>query len=214
MTRIEWFTPDPAAGLRASVTGLRHAALWACVGLLWAAGAGCTPSVPSGNDNNPPAGNDNTSANDNSAGNDNAADDNGNDNTDSTIEPIFPESYRETYTEVRSCRTSFGHGGVQVRVFANEIAAPAYLAGQNPMPAGSVLVKEEFGGPECSDDSLLVQWRAMRKEAPGFDDDDSDWHWQRVLVDGRQVAEDTKASCIGCHRTDACVARDYMCTEP
>lgn len=194
--------------------------MWGCVALFCLAGTGCTPSVPSGNDNSPPVANDNTSVNDNTVGNDNVAGNdnvpvmNENDNTDSLIEPIFPENYRETYTEVRSCRAGSGHGSVQVRVFANEVAAPAYLAGQNPLPLGSVLVKEEFGGPECSDDSLLVQWRAMRKEAPGFDDEDSDWHWQRVLVDGRLVAEDTKASCIGCHRASACVARDYMCTEP
>jgi len=133
----------------------------------------------------------------------------GNDGT----EPVFPTNYRSVFAEVRDCRLGIEHGGVMFRVYANEIARDAYLDNQDPLPVGSVLVKEEFDGPGCTDDSDLFQWRVMRKEAPGFDPDDGDWHWQRVLAD-RRVVEDTKASCIRCHRDPECLRRDYMCTEP
>jgi len=126
------------------------------------------------------------------------------------IEPIFPANYRETYTEVRNCRPSVEHGGVSVRVLASPLAAQPYLEEQNPLPLGSVVVKEEFDGPEC-DDADLIRWRVMRKESPGFDSEHGDWHWQWVEAD-RSVLFDDKATCIGCHVRSECVARDYMCT--
>jgi len=129
-----------------------------------------------------------------------------------TIAPIFPASYRNTYIEVRNCRFSPEHGGVAIRVLANPVAVQPYLDEQNPLPLGSVVVKEEYTAPDCSDDSKLVRWRAMRKENPGFDSEDGDWHWQWVNRN-RSVLFDDKATCIGCHRAAACVARDFMCTH-
>jgi hypothetical protein len=69
---------------------------------------------------------------------------------------------------VRECRFSIEHGGTAIRVLANDIGRQAYLDNAELLPAGSVIVKEEFDGPDCIDDDL-VRWRAMRKEAPGFD---------------------------------------------
>ena len=100
-----------------------------------------------------------------------------------------------------------------IRVLANEVAREAYLNDENPLPLGSVLLKEEYEGVDCADDASLVQWRVMRKESAGFDSDDGDWQWQRVLA-GREVVEGTKASCIGCHRVTECLQRDYQCTLP
>lgn len=125
--------------------------------------------------------------------------------------PIFPASYRNTFAEVRDCRFSVEHGGVAIRVLANPVAAGPYLRDENPLPVGSVVVKEEYVAADCKDDSKLIRWRAMRKETPGFDSDDGDWHWQWVNRD-RTVAFDDKQTCIGCHLAPSCVARDYMCT--
>jgi hypothetical protein len=127
------------------------------------------------------------------------------------IEPIFPANYRDTFIEVRNCRFGIEHGGVNVRVLANSIAAEPYLQEQNPLPVGSIIVKEEYAGTDCNDDSELVQWRAMRKESPGFDPEDGDWHWQWVDLD-RSVRFDDKSTCISCHRQPECLERDYMCT--
>ena len=126
-------------------------------------------------------------------------------------QPVFPANYRASFTEVRGCRFSAAHGGVNVRVWANAIGAQPYVDLANPLPQDTVVVKEEFNGPDCNDDSTLVQWRAMRKEAPGFDPVDGDWHWQRVSPQ-RVVVFDTKDTCISCHAAPDCLVRDHMCT--
>ncbi|MBK8271292.1 MAG: cytochrome P460 family protein [Planctomycetes bacterium] len=133
------------------------------------------------------------------------------DSANPTIDPIVPADYRTTFTEVRNCRFSIEHDGVQIRVWANDIAMAAYLAEENPLPVGSIIVKEEFAGGTCDDDSELNILSVMRKEAAGFDNEDKDWHFQEVNPTSRVVITNTKTDCIECHRND-CSARDYMCT--
>ena len=128
------------------------------------------------------------------------------------VDPIFPADYRDSFVEVRDCRLSVEHGGVNIRVLANEIAVEPYLRDQNPLPVGSILIKEEYDGPSCNRDADLVRWRAMRKEEPGFDAEDGDWHWQWVDAPSRHVRFDDKETCIACHVQPDCLARDYMCT--
>jgi hypothetical protein len=130
--------------------------------------------------------------------------------TPSPVQPVFPANYRETFVEVRNCRFSLEHGGVNIRVLANPTAAQPYLDNDNPLPVGSIVVKEEFGGTGC-DDANFLQWRALRKEAPGFDPADGDWHWQWVNAD-RSVRFNDKSTCIACHTAPECLARDHMCT--
>jgi sugar lactone lactonase YvrE len=126
-------------------------------------------------------------------------------------DPILPADYLTSYIEVRDCRFSQEHGGVYIRVLTNPEAATAYRENANPLPAGTVVVKEEYSdGCESAD---LVRWRVMRKEPPGFDSGDGDWHWQ-MLTPRREVVEDVKDSCISCHRQLECRERDYMCTLP
>lgn len=183
-------------------------------------GGGGSPNVnaPAMNGNVPPSNenaeaNANTSANTNATANANAAG-NQNDNGSGLIEPVFPANYRETYTEVRNCRSSIEHGPFTIRVLADPIGLAPYLNNENPLPVGSVIVKEEYGGLDCDDLADLVQWRVMRKEAPGFDPADGDWHWQIVRASDRTVTDDTKLTCIRCHSVEECLARDYQCTEP
>lgn len=125
--------------------------------------------------------------------------------------PIFPLSYRNTFVEVRSCVFSIEHGGVSMRILANPIGAQAYRTNANPMPVGSVVIKEEYNHSDCSDDSRLARWSVMVKKASGFDEH-GDWQWQWVRRD-RTILADGKASCIGCHLHPPCVARDYLCAE-
>ena len=126
------------------------------------------------------------------------------------VTPVFPANYRSTYTVVRDCRFSSEHGLVYIRVLANSLAAQPYLNNANPLPVGSTVVKEEFSSPDCNLNSL-VRWRAMRKEAPGFDAVDGDWHWQWVEPN-RSVTFNDKSTCISCHVRPECLARDHMCT--
>ena len=72
-------------------------------------------------------------------------------------------------------------------------------------------IKEIFDGTTCEDYSELGKWAVMRKEAAGFDSLHGNWIWQELLSD-RSVLTDSKMNCIGCHRRDECVSRDYMCT--
>jgi sugar lactone lactonase YvrE len=125
-------------------------------------------------------------------------------------EPILPENYLETFVEVRNCRFSFEHGGIHIRVLTDPGSAAQYLADAPQLPVGSIVVKEEHGDGECGQGELL-RWRVMRKEAPGFDPEDGDWSWQ-WLTPRREVVYNDKATCIGCHRQEDCVKRDYMCT--
>ena len=125
---------------------------------------------------------------------------------------ILPSDYLATYVEVRDCRFSLEHGGVYIRVLTNPEAAQQYQDEVESLPVGTVVVKEEFSDAACEQDEI-VRYRAMRKEAPGFDSEDGDWHWQ-FLTPRLEVAEDTKDTCITCHRQADCVRRDYMCTLP
>ncbi len=127
-------------------------------------------------------------------------------------EPILPADYQASYVEVRDCRFSLEHGGVYMRVLASPEAAAAYQANANPLAVGTVVVKEEYSDDQC-EASELLRWRAMRKEAPGFDPADGDWHWQ-YLTPRREVVYNDKGTCISCHLQPDCVIRDYMCTLP
>ncbi len=135
------------------------------------------------------------------------------------IEPIFPANYRDTFAVVRDCRLGIEHGGVMIRVLANSSALQPYLSLQDPLPLGTMVVKEEYSGTDCNL-ANLVSWSAMRKEAPGFDPVDGDWHWQRLPAPGSTVQTCLRkddcpgftCTSSGCHRLPDCLARDYMCT--
>ncbi len=125
---------------------------------------------------------------------------------------IIPPDYAQTFVEVRDCRLSTEHEGYYVRVLTDAGAAPSYRGNAPSLPAGSIVIKEEFTRSDCRGDSL-VRWSAMEKERVGFDPSGTYWRWQRVLRDGTVVSEGP-ASCLGCHARPACAARDFMCTEP
>src|SRR6188768_2381652 len=69
--------------------------------------------------------------------------------------PVFPANYRDTYSEVRNCRFSIEHGGVTIRVLANDVGRQPYLDDANPLPVGSIIVKEEFAGSSCDDEDFV-----------------------------------------------------------
>lgn len=134
-------------------------------------------------------------------------------NGGTTNEAFFPANYRSTYTLVRDCRNSIEHAAT-VRVWVNDVGAQAYLDDANPLPVGTVVIKEQFAAANCDDDGELYLWSVMRKESPGFDPVDGDWNWQDVQAPSRNVVISGKATCITCHAVQECRIRDYMCTEP
>ncbi len=132
--------------------------------------------------------------------------------TDS-IQPVFPDNYRETFAMVRDCRNSSAHPST-IRVYVNDIGSAAYLADADPLPEGTIVIKEAFTGTTCDTAAELGSWVAMLKRQAGYDPEDGDWQWQRVVAPDRTVLTNDKTTCIECHRAAECLTRDYMCTEP
>lgn len=128
-------------------------------------------------------------------------------------QPIFPADYRTTFVEVRDCRLSNEHAAT-IRIWANDVGVAAYLARAAVLPEGSIIVKEEFEGLDCSNDAELAFWSVMKKEAAGFDADANDWRFQEISAPNRAVTLDTKATCIRCHVEPECLMFDLMCAEP
>ena len=112
---------------------------------------------------------------------------------------LFPEDYRETYTEVRDCRISGDHDLNRVRVFADPVALEAYRdRGVERIPAGGILLKEEydFGDSDCS--GPILGWTVMQRLEDGEAPADLDWSWQRTDRDRIDTGADI-SRCVSCH---------------
>ncbi len=135
---------------------------------------------------------------------------------------LVPADYRTRFTVVRNCRVTFEHqspNGVpttpnitNIIVYVNPESAAAYNANANPLPAGTLVIKEEHSDPDCTH---MVAQSISHKEA-GFDPDHGDWHWQHVLADRTIDADGRVERCSNnsCHGVAECRARDWMCTQP
>jgi hypothetical protein len=125
--------------------------------------------------------------------------------------PLLPEGYPRGFVQVRDCRASVDHNLGRIVIKVESGLEERYERGPFPMPAGTVIVKEEFADPGCTE---TVGWTLMRKEAAGYDPRFGDWRWQRLDA-ARKVLEDGKvARCASCHAATACQARDFACAEP
>lgn len=132
---------------------------------------------------------------------------------------LVPAGYDATFVEVRGCRMTTEHTATtpglvvsHIRVLASPEAAAPYRANAAALPVGSLIVKEEYAEASCS---RLRAWTVMRKEPAGYDAAHGDWRWQRVRASDRAVLVDGRVpSCISCHDTPACRARDWQCTVP
>ena len=112
-------------------------------------------------------------------------------------QPDFPDSYRDSFVEVRSCRPSGDHNLNNVRVLATPRAEPAYRSHAAPFSQGDVLLKEEFefGDSNCS--GAPTRWTSMLRLGQKHAGVDG-WRWERVDP-GRDVVEIDSAACMGCH---------------
>ncbi|HET6481201.1 MAG TPA: cytochrome P460 family protein [Actinoplanes sp.] len=125
-------------------------------------------------------------------------------------QPFFDPATVKTWPEVRNCRFSIEHDGVQVQVFASPEAATAYTEGTYPLPEGAVIVKVEHDDSNCDEP---LAYTAMRKLASGAAPANGDWEWQRVDADGEVQEWILMRDCVSCH--SACTeGRDLTCTDP
>ena len=130
-------------------------------------------------------------------------------------DPLFPEDYASTYTEVRDCRQSGDHDLHMVRVLADDVALAAYADRSTPFPAGATVVKEEyeFGDLDCS--GPIAQWTVMQKLEIGGAPRELDWVWQTVDREGA-VADQDPRRCVNCHQGCGVPPDGYdgTCTVP
>lgn len=81
------------------------------------------------------------------------------------------------------------------------------IAGKNgSMPAGSIIVKENYG-PDRQLMALTIMYKAQ-----GYDAAHNDWFWAKYTPDGRIDAEGQVQMCIDCHAQK--VDNDYLFTSP
>lgn len=126
-------------------------------------------------------------------------------------EPFFDiEEVITSWPEVRNCRFSIEHDGMNIIVHASPGAETAYTEGTYPLPEGTILVKAEYGDSFCEE---LVELTAMRKLAPGTAPADGDWEWQHVDASGKVLGSGSLTRCVMCHQ--GCTnGRDLTCTDP
>ena len=128
------------------------------------------------------------------------------------VDALIPADYATAFAEVRACRQSIDHSP-HVRVLANAVAAGPYVRRDVRFPVGSVVVKEEYDDSACTKVTSLT---AMRREAPGYDAEAGDWHWQRVRPDLSIVDDGKVTGCRSCHVrcNPGDHGFDFTCAEP
>jgi hypothetical protein len=94
--------------------------------------------------------------------------------------------------------------GMLLTTYINDLAAQALAGTATRMPAGAVIVKENY-----MPDSTLAAITIMYK-SPGYNPEHNDWFFIKRLADGTVEASGRLAGCQGCHgaRRD----NDYILT--
>lgn len=83
--------------------------------------------------------------------------------------------------------------GAFLKVYVNDVAMKAAEEGQ-PMPAGSIIVKENYG----EDRKTLMAVTPMYK-VEGYNPEAGDWFWGKYGPDGSVMAAGKVDGCIKCH---------------
>lgn len=96
--------------------------------------------------------------------------------------------------------------GAYLKLYANEIAVQAAKQG-NPLPAGSILVKENY----AKDQKTLAAVTPMYK-IDGYNPSAGDWFWAKYGPEGKVMAEGKVNSCIQCHSEKE--KQDYIFSQP
>jgi hypothetical protein len=99
--------------------------------------------------------------------------------------------------------------GMLLTTYVNALALDALTNGAGRMPAGAIIVKENFMG-----DGTHAATTVMYKSA-GFDPEHNDWWWLKRDADGTIAAEGGPEGmaqmCIGCHSGKS--DNDYIFTS-
>ena len=96
--------------------------------------------------------------------------------------------------------------GALLTTYLNPAAAAALDAMQGAMPAGAIIVKENFM-PDGMHGATTVMYKSE-----GADPDNHDWWWMKRLADGTVEFSGPGGMCAGCHSGVA--DNDYVFTAP
>ena len=129
-------------------------------------------------------------------------------NADAVWQYLQDEAYRDNW-DLWPNRGELYTGqephGMLLTTYVNAVAAQALATGVEAMPAGAIIVKENY-----MPDSTFAAATVMYK-SPGFDAENNDWWWLKRLADGTVEASGKGAGCINCHR--GMQANDYVWTS-
>lgn len=94
--------------------------------------------------------------------------------------------------------------GALLTTYVNGPALGAIEGKKGTMPAGAVVVKENY-----MPDTMLAAITVMYK-VPGYNPAGGDWFWAKYAPDGKIEAEGKVDMCLGCHSRE--VGNDYLFT--
>lgn len=95
-----------------------------------------------------------------------------------------------------------GDHGAYVQIWLNYNADDALLAGEDPLPPGSIIVEEIYD----IDGTTLLSMVAQRK-LDGYDPSHGDWFWGEFQADYEEIQSGNLAACSDCHAT---ARTDYL----
>lgn len=95
--------------------------------------------------------------------------------------------------------------GAFLKLYANPPALKAARQGE-PLPDGSILVKENYGEDRKTLKALTPMYKVK-----GYNPEGGDWFWAKYGPDGKVIAAGKVESCINCHRGGR--TRDYVFTK-
>ena len=96
--------------------------------------------------------------------------------------------------------------GKYLKLFANPIALKAAREGK-PMPDGSILVKENYGGDKKTLKAVTPMYKVK-----GYNPEGGDWFWVKYGPNGKIQAAGQPKGCVDCHK--AVKDKDWVFTQP
>lgn len=95
--------------------------------------------------------------------------------------------------------------GMLLTTYLNGPALSAVRDGSRPLPAGAVIVKENYKPTkELAAITVMVK-------SKGYNPDGGDWWWAKYGPDGTTLKEGKVAGCLGCHGMEK--GNDYLLTD-
>lgn len=109
---------------------------------------------------------------------------------------LTKEKYEQSFTlwpgKGKLYKGTEPHGAL-LTTYVNKPALGAIQGKKGAMPAGAIVVKENY-----TPDKNLAAVTVIYKVA-GFNPEAGDWFWAKYAPDGRVLAEGKVAGCLGCH---------------